>query len=304
DGSGKPSQEETKRYLEVIQRETERLGALVDDLLVVARGEAGELRLDLRPVEVAAIAGEVVEALAPIAQRDRKVKLVAQLPEPGAPPATAWADRDRLTQVLMNLVRNGIAYTPEGGIVSVAVNTSGDRVEIAVADTGLGIAAEDLPRIFDRFYRTDESRSRATGGFGLGLAISRDLVEAMAGTIEVASEPGLGSRLTVCRQIRQRHVMPVIMLTARTDEVDRVLGLEVGADDYVTKPFSMRELLARVRANLRRVEFDGRPTEAATEGDGGTISLGGLIVDPSAHAASVDGASLNLTPKEFQLLHL
>ncbi|TMC10727.1 MAG: response regulator transcription factor [Chloroflexi bacterium] len=110
--------------------------------------------------------------------------------------------------------------------------------------------------------------------------------------------------LTVCRQIRQRHVMPVIMLTARTDEVDRVLGLEVGADDYVTKPFSMRELLARVRANLRRVEFDGRPTEAATEGDGGTISLGGLIVDPSAHAASVDGASLNLTPKEFQLLHL
>jgi len=207
DGSGKPSQEETKRYLEVIQRETERLGALVDDLLVVARGEAGELRLDLRPVEVAAIAGEVVEALAPIAQRDRKVKLVAQLPEPGAPPATAWADRDRLTQVLMNLVRNGIAYTPEGGIVSVAVNTSGDRVEIAVADTGLGIAAEDLPRIFDRFYRTDESRSRATGGFGLGLAISRDLVEAMAGTIEVASEPGLGSRFTVRLRAAQPEVV-------------------------------------------------------------------------------------------------
>jgi DNA-binding response OmpR family regulator len=112
--------------------------------------------------------------------------------------------------------------------------------------------------------------------------------------------------LTVCRRIRERHVMPVIMLTARTDEIDRVLGLEVGADDYVTKPFSMRELLARVRANLRRVELDGRPAEgrsSATDG-GEAIRLGGLVVDPEAHAASVDGRSLNLTPKEFQLLHL
>jgi len=206
DGAGKPSEEEMKRYLEVIQRETERLGALVDDLLVVARGEAGELSLDLRPVDVAAVAAEVVEALAPIALRDRKVKLVAQLPEPGTPAATAWADRDRLTQVLMNLVRNGIAYTPDGGIISVAVTPAGDRIEIAVADTGVGIAAEDLPRIFDRFYRTDESRSRATGGFGLGLAISRDLVEAMTGTIEVASEPGLGSRFTVRLRAHQPEV--------------------------------------------------------------------------------------------------
>jgi len=202
DGAGRPSEEETRRYLEVIQRETERLGALVDDLLVVARGEAGELRLDLRPVDVGAVAGEVVAALGPIALRDRKVKLVARLPETVVP--AAWADRDRLVQVLMNLVRNGIAYTPEGGIVSVSVNAAGDRVDVEVADTGVGIAAEDLPRIFDRFYRADESRSRATGGFGLGLAISRDLVVAMAGSIEVESEPGTGSRFTV----RLRAVQP------------------------------------------------------------------------------------------------
>ena len=99
-----------------------------------------------------------------------------------------------------------IAYTPDGGIISVAVTPAGDRIEIAVADTGVGIAAEDLPRIFDRFYRTDESRSRATGGFGLGLAISRDLVEAMTGTIEVASEPGLGSRFTVRLRAHQPEV--------------------------------------------------------------------------------------------------
>jgi DNA-binding response OmpR family regulator len=110
--------------------------------------------------------------------------------------------------------------------------------------------------------------------------------------------------LTVCRRIREKHVMPVIMLTARTDEIDRVLGLEVGADDYVTKPFSMRELLARVRANLRRVELDAHPAGAKAEGEKGTIRLGGLVVDPEAHSASVDGDALNLTPKEFQLLHL
>jgi two-component system, OmpR family, phosphate regulon sensor histidine kinase PhoR len=206
DGAGKPSEEETRRYLEVIQRETERLGALVDDLLVVARGEAGELRLDLRPVDVSAVAGEVVAALHPIALRDRQVKLVAQLPDAGTQLPAAWADRDRLTQVLMNLVRNAIAYTPEGGIVSVSVGASGDRVDVAVADTGLGIAAEELPKIFDRFYRADESRSRATGGFGLGLAISRDLVVAMAGTIDVESEPGTGSRFTV----RLRAVQPEV----------------------------------------------------------------------------------------------
>ena len=197
DGAGKPSEEETRRYLEVIQRETERLGALVDDLLVVARGEAGELKLDLRPVNVAAVVTEVVETLAPMALRDRKVKLVAQLPPPQWPIPEAWADRDRLTQVLMNLVRNGIAYTPEGGIVSMALSVAPGWLEVTVADTGVGIAPEELPRIFDRFYRTDESRSRATGGFGLGLAISRDLVAAMAGTIEAHSEVGLGSRFVV-----------------------------------------------------------------------------------------------------------
>ena len=112
--------------------------------------------------------------------------------------------------------------------------------------------------------------------------------------------------LTVCRRLRERHVMPVVMLTARTDEIDRVLGLEVGADDYVTKPFSMRELLARVRANLRRVELDSRPGGGPGEpaGEAGAIKIDGLVVDPEGHNASVDGKALNLTPKEFQLLHL
>jgi DNA-binding response OmpR family regulator len=111
--------------------------------------------------------------------------------------------------------------------------------------------------------------------------------------------------LAVCRQLRQDHVMPIIMLTARAEEIDRVLGLEVGADDYVTKPFSMRELLARVRAMLRRVELDERRHGGSTNGPSdGSISVGGLVVDMAAHTATLDGTQLRLTPKEFQLLLL
>jgi DNA-binding response OmpR family regulator len=110
--------------------------------------------------------------------------------------------------------------------------------------------------------------------------------------------------LTVCRRLRQNHVMPIIMLTARGEEIDRVLGLEVGADDYLTKPFSMRELLARVRAMLRRVDLDSRRRQAASSDSGSAVVVGGLRVDPDSHTAALNGEAIKLTPKEFQLLHL
>jgi DNA-binding response OmpR family regulator len=110
--------------------------------------------------------------------------------------------------------------------------------------------------------------------------------------------------LAVCRRLRQDHVMPIIMLTARGEEIDRVLGLEVGADDYVTKPFSMRELLARVRAVLRRVDLESRRRDPALPGQAEAVMVGGLRVDPDSHTAVLDGETLKLTPKEFQLLHL
>ena len=106
--------------------------------------------------------------------------------------------------------------------------------------------------------------------------------------------------LAVCRRLRQQHLMPIIMVTARGDEVDRVLGLEVGADDYLVKPFSLRELLARVRAMLRRVDLEGRrqgPTAASER-----IQAGGLVVDSVARVATLDGAPMHLTRKEFELL--
>lgn len=134
--------------------------------------------------------------------------------------------------------------------------------------------------------------------------------------------PGLDG-LAVCRRIRQTHLMPILMLTARSEEIDRVLGLEVGADDYVVKPFSMRELLARVRALLRRVTLDSQsmksgdqstvipePEQAASaiaSADGnptGALTCGPLRVDPMMHIATLEGSELDLTPKEFELLQL
>jgi DNA-binding response OmpR family regulator len=115
--------------------------------------------------------------------------------------------------------------------------------------------------------------------------------------------PGLDG-LTVCRRLRQAHLMPIIMLTARAEEVDRVMGLEVGADDYVVKPFGMRELLARTRAALRRVELDTQRAGTAAEVGEAAIVRGPLRVDRGAHTAILDGQSLPLTPKEFDLLAL
>jgi DNA-binding response OmpR family regulator len=117
--------------------------------------------------------------------------------------------------------------------------------------------------------------------------------------------------LAVCRRLREEHLMPIIMLTARTEEVDRVLGLEVGADDYVPKPFSMRELLARARAALRRVALESQrglttsaPGPATVAAGPAPILHGSLRIDPGAHSASLDGEPLHLTPKEYDLLVL
>jgi DNA-binding response OmpR family regulator len=107
--------------------------------------------------------------------------------------------------------------------------------------------------------------------------------------------------LAVCRKLRQQHLMPIIMVTARGDEVDRVLGLEVGADDYLVKPFSLRELLARVRAMLRRVDLEGRRQAPAAEG-GARIQVGSLVVDTGSRMAILDGVPMHLTRKEFELL--
>ena len=107
------------------------------------------------------------------------------------------ADRDRLGQVLSNLIRNAVNHTPEGGIISVEASDAADRITVAVSDTGIGMEPGELALIFDRFYRSDQSRARGTGGSGLGLSIVRDLLVAMGATIDVDSTPGRGSTFRI-----------------------------------------------------------------------------------------------------------
>lgn len=186
-------------YLGIVYRETERLSALVDDLLALARAEADELRLEITPVAVGEIVEEVYQTLAPLARRERQITLVRAAP-PRLPPALA--DRQRLLQVTLNLVRNAIIYTPDGGLVSLALaQTDREHLTLTVADTGVGMSPDELAHVFERFYRADASRARATGGSGLGLAIVRDLTVAMGGSVTAESVPGQGSQFHVTLRI-------------------------------------------------------------------------------------------------------
>ncbi|MFH8608904.1 sensor histidine kinase [Streptomyces sp. NPDC018029] len=165
---------------------------IVDDLQDLAAADAGTLRLHREPVRAAEIADQV--AAAHQARADTAgVKLRATAF--GDPWVTA--DPLRLRQAVGNLVSNAVRHTPEGGSVRISCRTTSDAVLIEVADTGTGIAPADLPHVFDRFWRADKSRTRATGGSGLGLSIVRKLVEAHDGTVSAESVPGKGSLFTV-----------------------------------------------------------------------------------------------------------
>jgi signal transduction histidine kinase len=187
-GSGEVPVPETT--LDALRQETERLGTLIDDLFALSRTQSGGLQVERRPVDVGAVVDEVARVMRPLAEREGAITLSVDVP-PGLPPALT--DPDRLNQIVTNLVRNAIRHTPEGGIIALSVRRAGDRLALAVADTGEGIAPEHLPHVFERFYRADPSRTRATGGAGLGLAIVRELVELMGGEVTVESNPGEGA---------------------------------------------------------------------------------------------------------------
>lgn len=194
-----PDPVELHDYLTIVHRESERLGTLVEDLLSLARMDSDELHLDIVPVVAGEVVEEVYVTMAPLARRERQVTLIRKV-APMLP--LILADRQRLVQVLLNLARNAIASTPQGGIVSITVERADDDyLALVVADTGIGIPGDDLERVFERFYRTDASRTRTSGGFGLGLAIVRDLVNAMGGLITVESKVGEGSFFRVLLRI-------------------------------------------------------------------------------------------------------
>ncbi len=168
------------------------LSRLVDDLRLLSLAQIGELSLERSPTDMSVLVSRVVDDFRPLAQ-ERGV--VLQMEVANGLPAVS-IDSQRISQVLANLLSNALRYTPAQGQITVAVQRRERGVEVSVSDTGPGISEEDLPHVFDRFYRADRSRSRAQGGSGLGLAIARELVKAHGGSIWAESTPGRGSKFT------------------------------------------------------------------------------------------------------------
>ncbi len=356
-GGAKEQPADRDLFLGHIERESSRLGRLAAALLLLARIQTGHRVTTLGVVEVRPLLEDVVRQLEPHDGVEVQISC-----EPGL---SVLADRDLLSQAVLNVAANAARHTKEGEI-ELACRDLGRACEIEVRDTGPGITDLDRERVFDRFFR---GRGPKGSGSGLGLAITREIMRALSGTIELDStvgvrhagaaatacsaagedmtarilvledEPALAdtvsyalrgegydvetvddgdhamtvarerpfdvlvldvmlpglSGLEVCRQLRGESAVPILMLTARDSEVDRVLGLEAGADDYLTKPFSMSELLARIRAILRRRRLDAEEGHPARE-------IGGLRLDLERYEATVDGDPVHLTQSELKLV--
>jgi len=185
DGIIKPD----KKIVRSLNEETSTLSRLIDDLQELSLADAGAIKLAIRPEDIYRLIRETVTALQAKATA-KGLTISADLPD-NLPEVNI--DSQRIRQVMYNLVDNAVAHTGREGRITVSALRKEDRIFISVADTGEGIPPEDLPMIFERFYRVDKSRTRATGGSGLGLTIAKRLAEAHGGTIEVESQPGQGS---------------------------------------------------------------------------------------------------------------
>jgi two-component system sensor histidine kinase BaeS len=180
--------DDPQHNLQAMHAEARRLGALIEDVEALAEAERPGVLMRHEQVDMAEAARERLAAHA-AAFADAGIELRHEL----ARDTLVAGDPARLAQVLDNLLTNALRYTDRGGTVTVAVGNDGDGVTVDISDTGVGIAAEDLPHVFDRFWRADRSRSRATGGSGVGLAVVQRLIAAHGGRIEVDSQAGRGT---------------------------------------------------------------------------------------------------------------
>jgi len=176
------------QFVKVINDEANRMTRLVNDLLELSRLDNKEVKWNKRPLKIDLLVGEVVSKMMMSAKK-KGLSVRCEIEEN----LEVFADRDKMEQVFQNVLSNAIKYTSEGGRIFVKGEKAGNQVCVSVEDTGIGIPKEDLPRIFERFYRVDKTRSRELGGTGLGLSIAREIVLAHDGDIEVQSEPGKGT---------------------------------------------------------------------------------------------------------------
>lgn len=193
DGTLDESAERSRRFVEVMVSHAERLTSLINDILTLSKLESKDTSLTLYPLDLCGTIRKAQMLMEDHAQT-KGIRIAADCPEELP---KVMADQGQLEQVLLNLLDNAIKYTQDGGDVSISAKLSGERIQICVSDTGIGIPSKDLPRIFERFYRVDEGRSREQGGTGLGLSIVKHIVQLHGGEITVTSEAGKGSTFTV-----------------------------------------------------------------------------------------------------------
>jgi signal transduction histidine kinase len=189
----------TPEIYSILHQETKHLSRLVEDLRILSLADAGELPLSFQPVQPQKLLDQVASRHAVVARQ----KGISLRVEPGQGLPEVAVDVERMAQVFDNLITNAFRYTPEGGEIVLAAKASDGSVELQVRDSGQGIAPEDLPHIFDRFYRGDRSRQQS-GESGLGLAIARSIVEAHGGTIKAESVPGQGATFTIT--LKAKHL--------------------------------------------------------------------------------------------------
>jgi two-component system phosphate regulon sensor histidine kinase PhoR len=187
------NQETLEAFLSIILKESDRLQSLILDLLELSKIEQQGFQLSIQKLDLRLLLEEVITIInGKAVEKDMRLKFFCKLEK-----VFIEGDADRLKQVFINLIGNAINYTPREGEVTVILLDNGENVRIHVKDSGVGIEKEEIPRIFERFYRVDRARSRNSGGTGLGLAIVKHLVEAHQGTISVRSELGKGSEFII-----------------------------------------------------------------------------------------------------------
>ena len=245
---------------QVAERQARHLARLVDDLLDVSRITTSKIQLRSEPVDLADVVARVVEAARPSIEAQRHRLVVESISHP----LPMIGDPTRLDQVLTNLLNNASKYTEPGGLITLRAVRDGDRARITVVDTGIGIPAEMLPRVFDLFTQVDHALDRSQGGLGIGLTLVRRLVDLHGGTVAVRSEgPGRGSEFTV------EFPLVAAAAVAVTRPVPRVApGLKkiLVVDDQVDAATILARLL-RARGHQARFAGDGTSALAAIEAD-------------------------------------
>jgi len=253
-------------WIEHVRRSGDHLLALINDVLDLTKIEAGRIDLDRVPFELATALAESVEGLRPLADR-KQIAMVVD-----AQQGAINADRGRLRQVVYNLLSNAIKFTPEGGRVTLEGRWSGSDATIAVVDTGVGIAAGDLDRVFEEFSQVGDMKAREAGT-GLGLALSRRLVEAHGGQISVTSAPGAGSRFEI------------ILPESRAEEADQAAEpAPAAAATTGSTILVIEDDPGAVRLLRAYLEGEGYDVEVATDGEAGIAAArvhapGAIILD-------------------------